>query len=386
MILGYNKDYRWAIQAYSGSLGHHIVTKYCLAGTWSDWKTIAFTDSTVEGAKYMVTLFSDGSGWYTDKYRLYGQYDSVDGQTLELKTEGGYKVRTDIATKLATSRTIWGQSFDGTGNVSGDLYINAAKLVFNGDAANYFISCQGTSLATYNMFGGHSFCTVGGTQRMLISTSGNVTIGASDLATSNYKLYVDGVGVAFGTTDDCRIDFQRAGINKFRAVNAGGCFSWRVNGVDTDVMIINANGNVTIGNSDLARTSAKLYVDGDTKFTTDANNLKLYTRISQTSIQVGRTTANYTGGYNGGLMYGEDDTALGYIAGVFNDKSANDTRFFYGGPAGSAAMYIKNGNVLIGTTEDNRAKLQVAGDISMNGTSLTDKLTELEQRLVALGG
>lgn len=34
------------------------------------------------------------------------------------------------ATKLATARTIWGQSFDGTGNVNGTIYIN------NGDSAN----------------------------------------------------------------------------------------------------------------------------------------------------------------------------------------------------------------------------------------------------------
>ena len=74
MILGYSSEYRWAIQAYGTQGTHRIVSRYCLGGTWSDWKTIAFTDSNVASA-----------------------------------------------TKLATARTIWGQSFDGTGNVSGAL-------------------------------------------------------------------------------------------------------------------------------------------------------------------------------------------------------------------------------------------------------------------------
>lgn len=43
----------------------------------------------------------------------------------------------DSATKLATARTIWGQSFDGTSNVSGDL-TGAGSIYTTYDQASFF--------------------------------------------------------------------------------------------------------------------------------------------------------------------------------------------------------------------------------------------------------
>lgn len=214
------------------------------------------------------------------------------------------------ATKLATARTIWGQSFDGTGNIEKNTIGTMRYL--------YFQNADNNAVAGYVGRGGRG---------------------------NNIEL------IAYNTDATVKI-------------GAGG---------HSGDLIINPSGNVTIGNSDLAGTDYKLFVHGKTKFISDANNYKLYTRINESGIQVGRTTANYTGGYNGGLSYGEDDTILGYIAGVFNDKNANSTHFFYGGPAGSAALYIKNGNVLIGTTEDNGsgARLQVAGNIHATRANFT---------------
>ena len=169
------------------------------------------------------------------------------------------------ATKLQTARTIWGQSFDGTGNVSGAL-----SGVTNINSALY------------------------------INSSGNVTIGASDLAGSNYKLFVH----------------------------------------------------------------------GDTKFISNANNLELYTKISQSGVQVGRTTAKYTGGYNCGFQLGEDDTLLAYIAGAFNNKdSSNKTQFFYGGTSVETSSIMINGiggNVGIGTPSP-KYKLDINGSAAAVG-------------------
>lgn len=85
------------------------------------------------------------------------------------------------ATKLQTARTIWGQSFDGTGNVSGAL-----SGVTNINSTLY------------------------------INSSGNVTIGDSNLAGTNYKLYVDG-NVAAVASD--------ATPRSFRAQNTNGTIS-----------------------------------------------------------------------------------------------------------------------------------------------------------------
>lgn len=123
------------------------------------------------------------------------------------------------ATKLATARSIWGQSFDGTGNVSGSLsgvghiqfsadnsysigtttseaahtytrqvwarHLNASR-VYAGDT-NLYIGYSNT--AQVRFFSGTKQSGDGSNERMTISTKGNVGIG---IAVPAYKLHVAG--------------------------------------------------------------------------------------------------------------------------------------------------------------------------------------------------
>ena len=83
------------------------------------------------------------------------------------------------ATKLQTPRTIWGKSFDGSANVSGDLSLERYRLYWNGDINGSYISSDGMKTMIYDMRDGHIF-QVGGYEILRITRY------------SNYKLKVKG--------------------------------------------------------------------------------------------------------------------------------------------------------------------------------------------------
>lgn len=134
----------------------------------SDWKTIAFTDSDITG-------------------------------------------NAATATKLAKSVSLWGNTFDGTQSLSGDITLanntrirtysqdgNTRATVVYLDASNQTHLGGGSLALGSNTFiqGKSIILTVGesgnSTTAMTINSSGNVTIGQNNSAGGNAKLYVDG--------------------------------------------------------------------------------------------------------------------------------------------------------------------------------------------------
>ena len=128
-------------------------------GSFTDWQTIAFTDSNVASA-----------------------------------------------TKLQTPRTIWGQSFDGTGDVNGVLFIrnNSGIYAFdNGGSNSYLVADLGSD--NILRFGyaknethirGNSIKLLYGsshTTGLTLNSSGNILIGTT--ADNGAKLYVDAASV-----------------------------------------------------------------------------------------------------------------------------------------------------------------------------------------------
>lgn len=152
-----------------------------------------------------------------------GRIRIVHGINTTTATEVGYLAylhdNVASASKLATARSIWGQSFDGTGNVSGSLsgvghiqfsadnsysigtttseaahtytrqvwarHLNASR-VYAGDT-NLYIGYSNT--AQVRFFSGTKQSGDGSNERMTISTNGNVGIGT---AVPAYKLHVAG--------------------------------------------------------------------------------------------------------------------------------------------------------------------------------------------------
>lgn len=170
------------------------------SGTWGDWRTLAFTDSNVASStrtRYIETKYTGSDNWYGDSYRAYIQWET--NTVAKLKVDG-YSTKVDYCNALSTARTIWGQSFDGSENVSGHIVLgnkgiygengkNALVLSDNAISLGY-----GYRTGNFDIYGGNTVFRAGETSEisMRINSNCNITLGASDWAGSTYKLYVNG--------------------------------------------------------------------------------------------------------------------------------------------------------------------------------------------------
>lgn len=111
----------------------------------------------------------------------------------------------------------------------------------------------------------------------------------------------------------------------------------------TQGFILNSSGNVTIGGSDLAGTSAKLYVDGSVY----VGNKKVLDRVSN-NLHIGEG------------IRGSYDTSIFGTNIIFNTSSGN-----------GAMMIALGGNVGIGTLEPDE-KLHVVGNLHVTGNIIAD--------------
>lgn len=193
--------------------------------------------------------------------------------------------------KLSTTRYIWGQSFDGTGNVSGDVYLGSKIIHGNSNldiinsTGNWVILGHGMAESGYITYidGNEVRLRYGisHTNGLLLNSSGNITIGSSDLAGTSSKLYVAGKIVIpnsyeYATKDpsgnlisavcmasNTDLVFGDGTFSKkYWTLLKGYKIGFYTGTTAVRAMLINDSGNITIGQGDLATSNYKLYVDG----------------------------------------------------------------------------------------------------------------------------
>nr|UVM82804.1 MAG: chaperone of endosialidase [Bacteriophage sp.] len=156
----------------------------------------------------VLSLYSDDGFGTTTLLPKYcsGQFNSLSGNLQLFGTEnskwrysGAFAGNASSATKLQTARTIWGQSFDGTQNVKGDMS-DVGHLIMNSNKNIHFKDTSGANISAVTLnshnelflgFGAaeknYLSCLEGNmilfrttashTERMRISADGNVGIG-----------------------------------------------------------------------------------------------------------------------------------------------------------------------------------------------------------------
>lgn len=140
------------------------------------------------GAHY-INVTADG------KHQCDGEYDIIHSGNI-----GSYNAGS--ASKLQTARTLWGQSFDGTGDISGNLFITTGNELSIGTGAYSRTQIYSSSLSFYiearKVSDSASAANVpiyigwrGGNYPFTIAASGNVLIGTT--ADNGAKLQVNGL-------------------------------------------------------------------------------------------------------------------------------------------------------------------------------------------------
>lgn len=113
--------------------GYHATSGRTFNGNinWSSNWNDAWSDGTNKHPWYGFDHKHPNTGAYsttiTDYYGMTiktGNTLRLDFRTLLLNGTDIHNINVASASKLATARSIWGQSFDGTGNVNGTIYIN----------------------------------------------------------------------------------------------------------------------------------------------------------------------------------------------------------------------------------------------------------------------
>lgn len=288
--------------------------------SWNDRKTIAFTDSTVAAAQKLVT--SAGA----------------DAVTID-----GYLVKTSSALSVGTFLNVnrhanTGALFDSS-KMGFEIEPFASCIVFKG----YNTSEQG----------------VGG---IFLNSSGNVTIGDSDLyGIVNAKLHVDGrVGLknmmlvhnsdTIADSGAFLLQYYTGGSDKLLSLTARNTSL----GLKHNILAANwESGNVLIGTT--TDSGDKLQVEGTSRF---QGMLKTYEPSTKQ-----RLCLNMQGGI--ARVYGWDENNS-----LFTD-------LWLGNNQGQGLTVKYNGRVLIGTTTDSGQKFQVNGnarfyDNVIIGTSNTE--------------
>ena len=265
------------------------------------------SDGVMEVGKY-IDFHNDNSGKHDFSTRL--QSSGNYGNSVNLPSNSGTLALTSdnvaSATKLHTPRTIWGQSFDGTGNVNGTIYIN------NSDSEN------GAIILNNNINANARISAI--KDQVVFNTGAAIRFGAtnweySDWAGLKYDTVANAIylGIADGTVFNYDSNKRSNGTLKFPGITTIT--------PDSGARIGGSGGSLYIGN---ANNSGWVYVQdmcsqsGMSNWSIEQNGTASFKSINvDNGIVSDVINVNHTAVINGNLS----------VAGLINNKGILPTNY-----------------------------------------------------------
>ena len=272
------------------------------------------------------------------------------------------------ATTLQTARTIWGQSFNGSANVSGAL-TGVTNITASGDVTANRIKITDTDAVRHIEFSRTSYNYL--TAPAGTDSSINFIVNGQDLLIANADLSVRNGLVCAGTNNATSLGNSTYRWSALYSVL--GNFSGAVTMASTLAVTgaLTAKGGVNFNGSQLTNVSRIEFQPGDAgrkTVITNGGSFLLY---------------GATGGWAAGLgYYGSDGTtSLGNAAGAHGSGNTLNY-YYYGGTYSSPKMVLlPGGNFGIGTTAPSQ-KLHVAGNILATGSITAKSVSDLRLKTI----
>ena len=287
------------------------------------------------------------------------------------------------ATKLQTPRTIWGQSFDGTGNVNGTIYIN------NSDSENGAIILN-NNVNTHARISAIK-------DQVVFNTGAAIRFGAtnweySDWAGLKYDTVANAIylGIADGTVFNYSSNKRSNGTLKFPGITTITPDSGaRIGGSGGNLYLGNANNSGWVCTQDIcSQTNSSLWSirqDGNAYFNSININsgatfngpVKVNNMLTARGIMF--TTAD-SNAY-GTSLQNWDGSIGAHVTNMFNGIDSNNISMEYSTNGGSSWLtYTDNPNYLFNLINDNSdTENFYLGNNVISGSSDADKLTQIKK-------
>lgn len=287
------------------------------------------------------------------------------------------------ATKLQTPRTIWGQSFDGTGNVNGTIYIN------NSDSEN------GAIILNNNVNANARISAI--KDQVVFNTGAAIRFGAADWEYSDWAgLKYDTVanaiylGIADGTVFNYYSNKRSNGILKFPGITTiTPDAAARIGGSGGALYLGNANNAGWVYTQDIcSQTNSSLWSirqDGNAYFNSININsgatfngpVKVNNMLTARGIMFTTSDSNVYGT----SLQNWDGSIGANVTNMFNGIEYNNISLEYSANGGSSwTTYSTNPNYLFNLINDNSdTENCYLGNNDMSGSSDADKLTQIKK-------